>query len=203
MNKNQTPNINKECGPWPSTTRRGGQARPWGLLQSTAPIRPSHHQPSTWLLRREGVTSTHLAWRGAPDAAAGNGQVCGPPDGCKEDVHKGVFRELMGAGCRWGGHGNCVRALTHLGVLQPPRHIPSRSMGLTPRTHPPNALMSHGGLPATHLRLSGDPCLLCFLWMQCVSPRWLTSTNPWCYSRSCHCSGICRKNAHCRSILDC
>lgn len=58
--------------------------------------------------------------------------------------------------------------LLTLGVLQPPCHIPSRCMGLTPRTHPPNDLMGHGGLPATHLRLSGDPCLLCFLWMQCV-----------------------------------
>lgn len=86
---------------------RRGQARPWGLLQSTAPIRPPHHQPSTWLLRREGVTSTHLAWRGASDAAAGNGQVCGPADVCEEDAHKGVFRELMGAGCRWG-YGSCV-----------------------------------------------------------------------------------------------
>lgn len=33
--------------------------------------------------------------------------MCGPLDGCK-DAHKGVFRELTSAGCRWGKYGNCV-----------------------------------------------------------------------------------------------
>lgn len=67
----QTPKSQQECGLWRSATRRGQwQARTWGLLQSMAPTRPAHHQPSTWLPVARGLHSLNLAQRGAPDAAA-------------------------------------------------------------------------------------------------------------------------------------
>lgn len=55
-----------------------------------------------------GLHPLTLPGEGRQMLQPGMGKCAGPRDGCKEDAHKGVFRELMGAGCRWGGHGNCV-----------------------------------------------------------------------------------------------
>lgn len=55
-----------------------GKLAPWGLLQFAAPIRPPHHQPSTWLLRREGLHPLTLPGEGRRMLQPGMGKCAGP-----------------------------------------------------------------------------------------------------------------------------
>lgn len=61
---------------------------------------------------REGVTFTQTCPARGARCCSQHDQVCRPPDDCKEDGHKGASRESTSAGCRWGGYGDRVFALT-------------------------------------------------------------------------------------------
>lgn len=154
------PNLTEECGFCHCAYEERRRAHPWGLLQSTctAPIRPPHHQPCTWLLRREGVTSTQPCLARGPDAAARMGKCAAPRATARRTSTRRCFVSER-ACAALGADTETVCASLPLGDLQPPHYIPSRSMGSPPRIHPLNSLTGLGGLPPTHLRLSGDPSL--------------------------------------------
>lgn len=96
-----------------------------------------------------------------------DGQVCGAPDSCKEDVHKSTVSELVWAAV--GSDTETVCASMSLGDRQPAHHILSRSMGPFPRVHPPirpsPLLVLVGYLLLIYISLA---ILSCFPWMQCV-----------------------------------
>lgn len=141
------------------------------------PVRSPHHQPSAWLLRREGVTSTRPCLArggGAPDAAARMGKCAGP----RALASRMPTREYFVGQRAWAAveadaDNVCARSLS-LGVLQPSPHISSRSLGPALCTHPPDALAGLGALlQRTHISRA---ILACFPRMQCVVSAQVTST---------------------------
>lgn len=124
-----------------------------------------------------GLHPLNLFRRGAPDAAARMSSCASPRTIARRTPTRERFVGPW-AQAAVGADMEAACARTHLGVLRPPQHIPSRSMGLKPQTHPLNTLSVHGGLPATHLRFSGDPCFLCFLRVPCVVSALVDLQNP-------------------------